>query len=122
MLRRIFVVLLISITQKKKDTALFCLGYLATSSAIIWIVTFSQLGLLAILVWLKTMRRRRIKISLKEYLKVGDVLSILKVAVASLVLWAELSAGLAFLIKSNNYIIALSLRCRINVNRESEHE
>jgi len=54
---------------------------------------FFPLGSLAILVWLETMRRRGVNISLKEYLKVGAVLSILQVAVASLVLWAELIAG-----------------------------
>jgi len=55
---------------------------------------FFPLGSLAILVWLETMKRRGVNISLKEYLKVGAVLSVLQVAVASLVLWAELSAGL----------------------------
>ena len=54
---------------------------------------FFPLGSLAILVWLETMRRRGVNISLKEYLKVGAVLSIVEVAVASLVLWAELNAG-----------------------------
>jgi len=41
---------------------------------------------------LETMRRKGVNISLKEYLKVGDVLSIAQVAIASAVLWAELSA------------------------------
>jgi Na+/H+ antiporter NhaD/arsenite permease-like protein len=43
--------------------------------------------------WMETMRRKGINLSLKEYLKVGAVLSIVEVAVASLVLWAELSMG-----------------------------
>jgi arsenical pump membrane protein len=54
---------------------------------------FFPLGSLAILIWLETMRRKGVSISLKEYLKVGAVLSIVQVAVASLVLWAELSGG-----------------------------
>jgi arsenical pump membrane protein len=52
---------------------------------------FFPLGSLAILMWLETMRRRGVKISLKDYLKVGAVLSIVEVAIASAVLWAELS-------------------------------
>jgi len=51
---------------------------------------FFPLGSLAILMWLETMRRRGVKISLKDYLKVGAVLSIAEVAIASAVLWAEL--------------------------------
>ena len=43
--------------------------------------------------WLETMRRKGVNISLKDYLKVGAVVSIVEVVVASLVLWAELSAG-----------------------------
>jgi Na+/H+ antiporter NhaD/arsenite permease-like protein len=39
------------------------------------------------------MRRKGVNISLKQYLKVGAVVSIAEVAVASLVLYAELSAG-----------------------------
>ena len=54
---------------------------------------FFPLGSLAILMWLETMRRKGVKISLKEYLKVGAVLSVAEVAVASLILWAELAAG-----------------------------
>ena len=54
---------------------------------------FFPLGSLAILMWMETMRRKGVNISLKEYLKVGAVLSIVEVAVASLVLWAELAAG-----------------------------
>ncbi len=51
---------------------------------------FFPLGSLAILMWLETMRRKGVKISLKDYLKVGSVLSIVEVAIASLVLWIEL--------------------------------
>ncbi len=54
---------------------------------------FFPLGSLAILMWMECMRRRGVKISFKEYLKVGAVLSIAEVAIASLVLWAELSIG-----------------------------
>jgi arsenical pump membrane protein len=54
---------------------------------------FFPLGSLAILMWMETMRRRGVNISLKQYLKVGAVVSITEVAVASLVLWLELSAG-----------------------------
>jgi arsenical pump membrane protein len=54
---------------------------------------FFPLGSLAILMWLECMRRKGVKISLKDYLKVGAVLSIVEVAIASLVLWAELSLG-----------------------------
>jgi arsenical pump membrane protein len=52
---------------------------------------FFPLGSLAILMWLETMRRKGVKIGLKDYLKVGAVLSIAEVAIASAVLWAELS-------------------------------
>jgi Na+/H+ antiporter NhaD/arsenite permease-like protein len=54
---------------------------------------FFPFGSLAILMWMETMRRRGVSISLRQYLKVGAVLSIVEVAVASLVLWAELSLG-----------------------------
>jgi len=37
------------------------------------------------------MRRKGVKISLKDYLKVGAVLSLVEVAIASVVLWVELS-------------------------------
>jgi len=40
------------------------------------------------------MKRKDVTISLKEYLKVGSLLSIVQVAVASVLLWAELSLGL----------------------------
>ncbi len=52
---------------------------------------FFPLGSLAILMWMETMRRKGVNISLKEYLKVGSVLSIVEVAIASLILWLELS-------------------------------
>jgi len=52
---------------------------------------FFPLGSLAILMWLEMMKRKGVKISLWSYLKVGAVLSIVEVAVASLVLWAEIS-------------------------------
>jgi arsenical pump membrane protein len=54
---------------------------------------FFPLGSLAILMWLETMRRRGVSISLKQYLKVGAVVSIVEVAAASLVLWLELAWG-----------------------------
>ncbi len=54
---------------------------------------FFPLGSLAILMWMETMRRRGVSISLWQYLKVGAVVSIVEVAVASLVLWLELCAG-----------------------------
>jgi arsenical pump membrane protein len=54
---------------------------------------FFPLGSLAILMWLETMRRKGVNISLKDYMKVGAVVSIVEVAVASLVLWTEISAG-----------------------------
>jgi arsenical pump membrane protein len=54
---------------------------------------FFPLGSLAILMWMEMMRRKGVNLSLKEYLKVGATLSIAQVAIASLILWAELSAG-----------------------------
>jgi arsenical pump membrane protein len=55
---------------------------------------FFPLGSLAILMWMETMRRKGVNINLRDYLKVGAVVSIVEVAVASLVLYAEISAGL----------------------------
>jgi arsenical pump membrane protein len=52
---------------------------------------FFPLGSLAILIWLETMRRKGVNISLWSYLKVGAVLSIVEVVVASVVLWVELT-------------------------------
>ena len=54
---------------------------------------FFPLGSLAILMWLECMRKKGVNISLKDYLKVGAVLSVVEVVVASVVLWVELSAG-----------------------------
>ncbi len=55
---------------------------------------FFPLGSLAILMWMESMRRKGVKISLKDYLKVGAVVSVVEVLVASVILWAELNAGL----------------------------
>ena len=52
---------------------------------------FFPLGSLAILMWLEIMRRKGVSISIKEYLKIGATLSAVQVAVASIVLWLELS-------------------------------
>jgi arsenical pump membrane protein len=52
---------------------------------------FFPLGSLAILMWLETMRRKGVNISLWSYLKVGAVLSIVEVVVASLILWFEIA-------------------------------
>ena len=52
---------------------------------------FFPLGSLAILMWLETMRRKGVKIRLRDYLKVGSVVSIIEVTVASLVLWFEIA-------------------------------
>jgi arsenical pump membrane protein len=52
---------------------------------------FFPLGSLAILMWLETMRRKGVTIRLVDYLKVGSIVSILEVTVASLVLWFELT-------------------------------
>lgn len=52
---------------------------------------FFPLGSLAILMWLETMKRKGVKISLWSYLKVGAVLSIVEVLVASVVLWVEIA-------------------------------
>lgn len=52
---------------------------------------FFPLGSLAILMWLETMKRKGVGIRLVDYLKVGSVLSILEVTVASLVLWMEIA-------------------------------
>jgi arsenical pump membrane protein len=52
---------------------------------------FFPLGSLAILMWLETMRRKGVNIRLKDYLKVGAVLSIVEVLVASVILYLEIS-------------------------------
>ena len=54
---------------------------------------FFPLGSLAILMWLEIMRKKGVKISLRDYLKVGAVISIAEVAIASFVLWLELNLG-----------------------------
>jgi arsenical pump membrane protein len=50
---------------------------------------FFPLGSLAILMWLGTMKRKGLTIGLKDYLRVGSVLSVLQVTVAAVVLWLE---------------------------------
>ncbi|NLF88602.1 arsenical efflux pump membrane protein ArsB [Candidatus Bathyarchaeota archaeon] len=52
---------------------------------------FFPLGSLAILMWLEIMKRKGVNISLISYLKVGAVLSIVEVLVASAVLWVEIA-------------------------------
>ncbi|MEM4726822.1 MAG: ArsB/NhaD family transporter [Candidatus Bathyarchaeia archaeon] len=52
---------------------------------------FFPLGSLAILMWMETIRRRGLTIRLRDYLKVGSVLSILEVTTASIILWVELN-------------------------------
>jgi arsenical pump membrane protein len=52
---------------------------------------FFPLGSLAILMWMETMKRKGVNISLKSYLKVGAILSIAEVIIASLVLWVEIT-------------------------------
>ena len=52
---------------------------------------FFPLGSLAILMWLETMRRKGVRIGLVDYLKVGSIVSIVEVTIASLVLWLELT-------------------------------
>lgn len=52
---------------------------------------FFPLGSRAILMWLEVMKRKGVNISLKSYLKVGAVLSIVEVVVASVVLWVEIN-------------------------------
>jgi arsenical pump membrane protein len=47
---------------------------------------FFPLGSLAILMWMEMMRRKDVNLRLKEYLKVGATLSIVQVAIASLIL------------------------------------
>jgi arsenical pump membrane protein len=54
---------------------------------------FFPLGSLAILMWLDCMRKKGVNLSIKEYLKVGAVLSIAQVFIASAILYAELMMG-----------------------------
>jgi arsenical pump membrane protein len=50
---------------------------------------FFPIGSLAILMWLSMMREKGLEIKLRDYLRVGSVLSIIEVTAASLVLWFE---------------------------------
>ncbi|HUX98340.1 MAG TPA: ArsB/NhaD family transporter [Candidatus Deferrimicrobium sp.] len=50
---------------------------------------FFPFGSLAILMWLGTMKRKGLTIKLRDYVKIGVVLSLLEVAIASLILWLE---------------------------------
>jgi Na+/H+ antiporter NhaD/arsenite permease-like protein len=73
------------------------LDYIAVAAVAVFVVTLFLMikrprGL-RLAMRLETMRRKGVNISLKEYLKVGAVLSIAQVAIASAVLWAELSMG-----------------------------
>jgi arsenical pump membrane protein len=52
---------------------------------------FFPLGSLAILMWLGTMKRKGLEIRLREYLKVGSILSLAEVTTASTILWLEQS-------------------------------
>ncbi len=52
---------------------------------------FFPIGSLAILMWLAILKRKGLTITLRDYLKVGSVLSILEVTVASIILWLELT-------------------------------
>ena len=58
---------------------------------------FFPFGSLAILMWIEMMKRKGIKLSIKEYLKVGSILSIAQVAIASAVLWVEITLGFHFI-------------------------
>jgi arsenical pump membrane protein len=52
---------------------------------------FFPLGSLAIIMWLETMRRKGVTISLTDYLRVGSIVSIFEVITASLILWLEIT-------------------------------
>jgi arsenical pump membrane protein len=52
---------------------------------------FFPLGSLAILIWLDIIRRKGFTIKLKEYIKIGALLSIVEVLVATMVLWFEIT-------------------------------
>ncbi|MEM3586990.1 MAG: ArsB/NhaD family transporter [Candidatus Jordarchaeaceae archaeon] len=52
---------------------------------------FFPLGSLAILMWLAVMKRKGLTIGLRDYLKVGSILSILEVFAASIILWLEIA-------------------------------
>jgi len=52
---------------------------------------FFPLGSLAIIMWIETMRRKGVGITLKDYLRVGSVISIIEVTISSIILWIEIS-------------------------------
>ncbi|MEM2907527.1 MAG: ArsB/NhaD family transporter, partial [Candidatus Odinarchaeota archaeon] len=52
---------------------------------------FFPIGSLAILMWFDVIRRGGLKITLKEYLKVGSILSIVEVAASSFILYVEVA-------------------------------
>jgi arsenical pump membrane protein len=52
---------------------------------------FFPLGSLAILMWMGTMKRKGVEIRLKDYFKIGAVLSLCEVFTASIILWLEIS-------------------------------
>ncbi|MEM0265440.1 MAG: ArsB/NhaD family transporter, partial [Candidatus Methanomethylicia archaeon] len=51
---------------------------------------FFPFGSLAILMWLEIVRSRGLNIRLRDYLKIGGMLSIIEVITASTILWVEL--------------------------------
>jgi arsenical pump membrane protein len=51
---------------------------------------FFPIGSLAILMWLNTMKRKGLNIKLRDYLRVGSVLSIIEVTAAAVILWVEI--------------------------------
>ncbi|MEM2739430.1 MAG: ArsB/NhaD family transporter [Candidatus Bathyarchaeia archaeon] len=52
---------------------------------------FFPLGSLAIIMWIETMRRKGVGITLRDYLKVGSVISIVEVTISSIILWIEIN-------------------------------
>jgi arsenical pump membrane protein len=52
---------------------------------------FFPIGSLAILMWINVMKAKGLHISLRQYVRVGSVLSILEVFAASLILWFEVA-------------------------------
>lgn len=58
---------------------------------------FFPVGSLAILMWLSVLKRNGINIRLRDYLKVGSLLSLIEVGVAALILWLELTVFHIFL-------------------------
>ncbi len=50
---------------------------------------FFPIGSLAILMWINVMKAKGLHISLRQYVRVGSVLSIIEVFAASLILWFE---------------------------------